>query len=66
MHPPQRKPIACFTPRAMQVVRELGSRGEIETHNTRRDVNISNVRVLISNTIVKFQPKSEKMKHEKT
>ena len=50
----------------MQVVRELGSRGEIETHNTRRDVNISNVRVLISNTIVKFQPKSEKMKHEKT
>ena len=47
MHPPQRKPSACFTAAAMQVVRELGPRGEIETHTwynyTRRDVYISNV-----------------------
>ena len=37
MHPPLASPLR-FTPRAMQVVRELGSRGEIETYTITHDV----------------------------
>ena len=70
MHPPQRKPIECFTAAAMQVVRELGSRGEIETYNyTQRDVNISNVRVPRSNierSINSSRTVVNKLKHDIT